>query len=515
AAPTGGSLLDPFAFGDEGRRRKLKANADKTIADLRETQSQIDNLRALRDQGAEKAATGPDLSGLLGDPKGAAKAAKAAGDQTKALIDASLSATKDALERERRVLEEALEDELISFRDYYAKRTAIAIEGINAEIAAKRVLLSSTAGEGEAARITSEIAILERQRQDVILSGRREQIAAEKELADQLLEVRARVFEAEGKTAEATRIRVEAEFAELTRRLEVEGDATGLAIVKRLFNIEAARGQLAQLEAEVERVRQQLARDESRINVEVETGLTGELAGRREIVRLHTQTAEKLRPIVEQMRIIAQTIGPEEVARVAELSTAVDQLDVVSNEVANSLNNEFKDAAASAFGDFIRETKTAQQAFADFGNSVLDAISRIVAQNLAEALFGNFFKTKKSGEGDILGGLTSLFGLFHEGGIAGLPGPSRRIPALAFAGAPRLHDGGVLGLRSNEVPAILQRGEEVLTRDDPRHRANRGEGAVNVVMNITTPDVQGFRQSRGQVMADVAIGLGRARRNLP
>jgi hypothetical protein len=87
------------------------------------------------------------------------------------------------------------------------------------------------------------------------------------------------------------------------------------------------------------------------------------------------------------------------------------------------------------------------------------------------------------------------------------------VPALAFTGAPRLHDGGVLGLRSNEVPAILERGEEVLTRDDPRHRMNAGE--VKVVMFITTPDIQGFRRSEGQIATQMSLAIGRARRNLP
>ncbi|HRP88315.1 MAG TPA: phage tail tape measure protein, partial [Gammaproteobacteria bacterium] len=47
---------------------------------------------------------------------------------------------------------------------------------------------------------------------------------------------------------------------------------------------------------------------------------------------------------------------------------------------------------------------------------------------------------------------------------------------LVFAGAPRLHRGG---LASDEVPTILQRGEEVLTRSDPRHVLNAGMAGGN------------------------------------
>lgn len=40
-----------------------------------------------------------------------------------------------------------------------------------------------------------------------------------------------------------------------------------------------------------------------------------------------------------------------------------------------------------------------------------------------------------------------------------------------------------------------------------------GGGAVNVVMNITTPDVQGFQRSQGQIAAQMSRALGRGNRN--
>lgn len=116
------------------------------------------------------------------------------------------------------------------------------------------------------------------------------------------------------------------------------------------------------------------------------------------------------------------------------------------------------------------------------------------------------------------GGL--LASLFHEGGVVGASGGSQRlVPALAYAGAPRMHGGGLAGaLRPDEVPAILQRGEVVLSRDQVS--ALRGgkdehrQRPINVVMNISTPDVGGFRRSQGQITAEAARAMDRARRNL-
>jgi len=44
-------------------------------------------------------------------------------------------------------------------------------------------------------------------------------------------------------------------------------------------------------------------------------------------------------------------------------------------------------------------------------------------------------------------------------------------------------------------------------------RAAGGAGPVNVVMNITTPDVEGFRRSQGQIAAQMSRALSRGNRN--
>ena len=72
------------------------------------------------------------------------------------------------------------------------------------------------------------------------------------------------------------------------------------------------------------------------------------------------------------------------------------------------------------------------------------------------------------------------------------------VPALTFAGATRMHSGGMVGLRHDEVPAILQRGERVLSR---REAQDYGNG---VTVNINARDAESFRQSRTQIAADIA-----------
>jgi hypothetical protein len=61
------------------------------------------------------------------------------------------------------------------------------------------------------------------------------------------------------------------------------------------------------------------------------------------------------------------------------------------------------------------------------------------------------------------------------------------------------------------VPAILQRGERVLNREETR-RYNRGErgGQPNIYVTIQTPSPAAFQASRTQLAADLsrAVQMG-------
>lgn len=73
----------------------------------------------------------------------------------------------------------------------------------------------------------------------------------------------------------------------------------------------------------------------------------------------------------------------------------------------------------------------------------------------------------------------------HTGGIAGQnTSGTRLLNPDVFAAAARFHTGGIAGLRPDEVPIIAQKGEEILTRGDARHRANGGLGGGGVPVNL-------------------------------
>ena len=174
----------------------------------------------------------------------------------------------------------------------------------------------------------------------------------------------------------------------------------------------------------------------------------------------------------------------------------------IGGDIGQTLVGAFQ-SAENAVGNFVKSGKL------DFRGLVTSMIAdlaqlaarRFILGPIANALTG------------ALGGAGGLFAdILHAGGTVGSPGPGRMVPALAFAGAPRMHAGGFAGLRPDEVPAILQRGERVLSRREAAGYGQTSAPAVNVTINAR--DAESFRQSGTQVAADIARAVSLGRRGM-
>lgn len=138
----------------------------------------------------------------------------------------------------------------------------------------------------------------------------------------------------------------------------------------------------------------------------------------------------------------------------------------------------------------------ARAAFLSFAADFLRKIAEmILQQTILNAL------QKSTGASGAAGAIASALA-FHTGGIVGRVGTRRDIAPMLFATAQRFHRGGLPGIASNEVPAILKKGEEVLTENDPRHTLNGGAAplGVKIINTIDSASVveQGVSTSVGE-----------------
>lgn len=121
-------------------------------------------------------------------------------------------------------------------------------------------------------------------------------------------------------------------------------------------------------------------------------------------------------------------------------------------------------AGQKSWGDAIKATG---RAFLQFAADFLREIAMMILKQLV---------LKALQSSGAFGGLFSAgAGVAHAGGVIGhTRNRTRQVSPGWFANAPRYHSGGMAGLGQDEYATILQRGEEVLTKDSPRNIMNGG-----------------------------------------
>jgi tape measure domain-containing protein len=171
-----------------------------------------------------------------------------------------------------------------------------------------------------------------------------------------------------------------------------------------------------------------------------------------------------------------------------------DAARVLSSGFHDFLFDDFDEGLKKMLANFV--SILAQMAAEAASAAIVDSIT---GSNTAGSTAGG---QAASAAGNIISSIVSS--LFHDGGIAGQTSSRRMVNPAIFANAPRYHAGGIAG---DEVPAILQKGEEVLTRNDPRHIRNGGGTSINVT--VYAKDADSFRKSEGQIGYEMSKELKR------
>jgi hypothetical protein len=411
-------------------------------------------------------------------------------------IAASTVLLQDAVKRAQEALDQQFEDGAISAERYYSQRVALQQQLIDLQITQLQSELALTTELDRRRRIEEQITILQRDRAQVGTDAAREQRKAEAELnAERLAGLRTR--------------------------------ASGLT------------GGLS-------------AKEQS-ISAQVDAGSLGYLEGERRLQEIRAQSLTQLRALRAEQAAYLASLAPGDPnmaaaqegllgtdTAIANVQASMQELRQDTMDVgANALTGFFtslRDGAISA-GDAFRELVS------DFARGIYDMLAQVTARRLVGAIAGLFGGAAGGGEQDVQqgavaltgaatattiaggaisagaaqlsisasqlpaaaaalaaanaagaggGGILGTFGLAHGGGLAGALRMSRGgIDPMVFGAAPRYHGGGIAGLEGNEIPAILQRGEIIRTREQEsalQARMNAGQTAPPVVRNVIVFD---------------------------
>lgn len=160
------------------------------------------------------------------------------------------------------------------------------------------------------------------------------------------------------------------------------------------------------------------------------------------------------------------------------LKTEFDQTgQIIRNGIGSGVDSAF-DALYDSLQGLIKGTNDWGDVFKSVGRSVLQTLANVLRE-LAQTIIKQMIMKaimSSMGMGGGVDGFASAVGMsVHSGGVIGRDSLRQRsVEPGWFAGAPRYHSGGVVGLAPDEYPAILQENEEVLAKGDPRNVLNGG-----------------------------------------
>lgn len=489
------------AFARFQRRNAAIASAlqGSVDASLNERTAALSAAKAIREKAAadREAAralrTGTGQGNFTNRPSAAqAAAAKAL---AKAQLDAQEKLADDSAKRQLQTLENQFADSTIAARDYYRRREEIELASIERSIALERQRAS--AGGADAVKALAEVEILERSKADVRTRAARDAAEFERGLAKQLADARAQQLENEGNTVEAARIQAEAKYKDLIARLQSEGDTAGVALIRKLIGSEVADAELAALSEKINRTLADLRGQESLLAAQVDAGMTPQVVAEQQLQGLRATSITQLQTMRQAVAdLIATTqanggiVSPETLELLRQTDTEIARITASTQTLQNSIKGEAVDAATTFFTDLATSSKSAGDALTDFVRNFVTGMATIGARALATYAVLQLLDAIYPGLGKIVAASGSVgANVNHSGGMVGT-GPRRSMNPLIFAGAPRMHSGGMVGLKPDERPAILQTGEEVLARGDPRNAANgSGGGAGTRIINVIDPSM--------------------------
>lgn len=472
--------------------KSMKSGVLDAAADIKRVGDLFDSTAAKAKQGSES------VAGSSGEVKTLSQAAlevlrklldgdgagKKGADKVKQLAE-STELLQDSIKRAQAKLQRMYEDSEVGTAAFFEARQALQEQAIDAQLEQARAELAIAKDLGQRRSLEQQILTLQRDRAEVGAAAARDQAKAEEELAKKLGDVKIRLLELDGRTAEAARARLEADYQDTFKRLEADSDASGKAMTRNLVDRLVDNAQLDAFEARMQEIMGRLQGSETTVSAQVDAGMLSPITGEQQLQQARATSLTQLQALRQATADYLATMGSG-----PEAQKALDFLTQIDGNIAQVaasqqiLKQQFQDAAADAlttfFMDLASGTKSAGEALKDFVRNFLMGMAQVAARALATFIVFQAFER-------FLPGFTKAFGAFvgnvkHGGGIAGQGGTIRAgLSPLLFAAAPRYHSGGIAGLAPDEVPAILRKGEEVLTKEDARHRNNLAGGQQPLV----------------------------------
>lgn len=414
------------------------------------------------------------------------------------------------VEQQLKELDRLYDQGLVRLEDYYAKKRHLSQQLTDIEIAEIDRRTAAEDKKDQLDQLATERAVAQKKGQFALSDIAAEEKRALDERLQQQKDYQAQLLDLEEKSVDARRLELESKYKETLQRLRTEGDQAGIDTINGIINLELAQTRLDALETRISRALERLRNAEESTANRVQSGDADPAQAQAEVQAARDQALQQLQAARAEFQALVDQDVPGAKASLASLELEIDNLKSQSvgglekavrtlraqmaeftQSMASMAANAGVDAMTNFFMDIATGAKSAKDALKDFVSSFAQSIAQMMARALAMYAVLQILNAIPGGSA-VAAAMDVGAKVKHTGGVIGRGGTVRNVPSFVFAGAPRYHSGGVAGLKPGEVPAILQTGEEVLARNDPRNVMNGGgqqQGGGVRILNVVDPSL--------------------------
>lgn len=201
----------------------------------------------------------------------------------------------------------------------------------------------------------------------------------------------AEFLRASGRETDAALLEIRTKFAGMRTEFEKAGNEAGLAWLDKLIPVAEAKVRVDDVQREMDRILNDAQRQEQSVNVQQDAGLITELQARERILEIHRETAgqlEKMRPILSELAQQPGEIGEAAKGMLSQINDYILRAEEGANKLRQALEDGLTNGLTQALQGLARGTMTLREAVSALGQSVLDALTRMAAENLAQSITG-------------------------------------------------------------------------------------------------------------------------------
>lgn len=426
---------------------------------------------------------GQDFEDLLGGESESAQAATRRLNALRAGLEAERSVRDAARQRELAQAERALELNEISFEQFLERRRQLVVQAqanLEQSLQAQRDAIASAQGinandrSARVAAIEAQLTASRIRTEQELEALQNDRIDRQRAAAQELLQVERELLQLEGSRRAAAEATLAIDSQRLRERLQAAGAGAAAidAAVSRLQNATLTRLNFDDITEQATRALNALDNARTRIEQDVQLGITTQLGAQNRILQLEQARLPVLRQLAVAAREAAAATGdPALVEQAEELAQRIGQISVSVDLASNSIAN-FRDQAEQSaqnnltnfLADGIQQADNLKDAFRQLALSIVNDLKRIAAQAIATSVvrglsgaFGGGAAVPTNAAGGLLSGpgtgtSDSFLSWVSNGeyivraAAVARPGMRQHLDAINYGNLPKFATGGLVAM---------------------------------------------------------------------